>query len=113
MSVIYRASHSALLPACDWIVFTLTRGYTKPFGSVVLSTNMALKAEQPNALPMPGDVLSTSVGSRHLISIVPHPHRLSFKDLAAAKAIAVKWSEATGEDFWHETEGGVQRREGN
>jgi len=74
---------------------------------------MALKAEQPNALPMPGDVLITSVGSRHLISIVPHPHRLSFKDLAAAKAIAVKWSEATGCDLWHETEGVVQRLQGN
>jgi hypothetical protein len=71
---------------------------------------MALpKAEQPDAVPVSGDVLVTSDGNRHLLSIVPHPHRMSFKELSAAKAIAMKWAKATGCDVWHHVNGVARR----
>ena len=38
--------------------------------------------------PANGDVLITTEGGRHLLSVVPHPHRLSLAEYAAALQIA-------------------------
>jgi hypothetical protein len=43
----------------------------------------------------------------HLISIVPHPHRLSFGNLSHAVQLARKWAGANGASIWHSADGHV------
>jgi hypothetical protein len=56
--------------------------------------------------PSHGDVLITTEGGRHLLSVVPHPHRLSLSDYAAALQIARRWAEANKVAIWR-ANGGV------
>ena len=55
--------------------------------------------------PAPGDVLITTEGSRHLLSVVPHPHRLSLGDLDAALQIARRWALANNAAVWRSSDG--------
>lgn len=55
--------------------------------------------------PLNGDVLITTEGGRHLLSVVPHPHRLSLAEYAAALQIARRWAEANKASVWHRNEG--------
>ena len=55
--------------------------------------------------PANGDVLITSEGGRHLLSVVPHPHRLSLADYAAALQIAKRWAEANKVAVWQTNDG--------
>jgi hypothetical protein len=55
--------------------------------------------------PSDGDVLITTEGGRHLLSVVPHPHRLSFSEYAVALQIARRWAETNNVAIWHNTEG--------
>lgn len=55
--------------------------------------------------PSPGDVLITSEHGNHLLSVVPHPHRLSFTELSQALEIAAQWASANGTHVWRVTDG--------
>lgn len=55
--------------------------------------------------PANGDVLITSEGGRHLLSVVPHPHRLSFSEYAAALQIAKRWAATNKVAVWRTTVG--------
>ena len=59
--------------------------------------------------PSHGDVLITSEGGRHLLSVIPHPHRLSLSEYAAAVQIAKRWAEANNVTIWRTTGGAVTR----
>jgi hypothetical protein len=59
--------------------------------------------------PSPGDVLITSEGGRHLLSVVPHPHRLSLSEYQAAVQIARRWAEANNVTVWCASDGVVTR----
>lgn len=55
--------------------------------------------------PSDGDVLITTEGGRHLLSVVPHPHRLSLSEYAVALQIARRWAETNKVAVWR-TDGG-------
>jgi len=55
--------------------------------------------------PDNGDVLITSEGGRHLLSVVPHPHRLSLSEYAVALQIAKRWAEANRVAVWRTSDG--------
>ncbi len=55
--------------------------------------------------PADGDVLITSEGGRHLLSVVPHPHRLSLSEYTLALQIARRWAEANKVAVWRTDEG--------
>ena len=50
--------------------------------------------------PSDGDVLITTEGGRHLLSVVPHPHRLSLSEFATALQIARRWAEEHNVAVW-------------
>ena len=62
-----------------------------------------------NDRPVPGDVLITSEVGIHFLSVVPHPHRLSFKEVSQALAIGMQWANANGGEVWHHSNGDVLR----
>ena len=55
--------------------------------------------------PAHGDVLITTEGGRHLLSVVPHPHRLSLSEYAAALQIARRWAQINKAAIWRTSEG--------
>ena len=55
--------------------------------------------------PMNGDVLITTEGGRHLLSVVPHPHRLSLSEYAIALQIAKRWADANKVAIWRADDG--------
>ncbi len=55
--------------------------------------------------PSNGDVLITTEGGRHLLSVVPHPHRLSLSEYTVALQIARRWAQANKVEIWRTTEG--------
>ena len=55
--------------------------------------------------PSDGDVLITSEGGRHLLSVIPHPHRLSLSEYTQALQIARRWAEANKVAVWRTDEG--------
>ena len=55
--------------------------------------------------PSHGDVLITTEGSRHLLSVVPHPHRLSLGEYAHALQIARRWAEVHNVAIWRTNDG--------
>ena len=59
--------------------------------------------------PSHGDVLITSEGGRHLLSVIPHPHRLSLGEYTLALQIAKRWAEANNVAVWR-AHGGVFTR---
>lgn len=64
-----------------------------------------MSQEQERRQPSPGDVLVTTEAGVHLVSVVPHPHRLSFKKLSEAIGIARKWADANRGEVWHRVNG--------
>lgn len=54
-------------------------------------------------------MLVTTDAGLHFISIVPHPHRLSFKDLSDAIRIATQWANANGAQVWCSANGKTQK----
>jgi hypothetical protein len=59
--------------------------------------------------PANGDVLITTEGGRHLLSVVPHPHRLSLSEYGIALQIAKRWAEANNADIWQTADGVLQK----
>ena len=59
--------------------------------------------------PLDGDVLITTEGGRHLLSVVPHPHRVSFGEYAVALQIAKRWAKANNAAVWRTAEGVVTK----
>ena len=59
--------------------------------------------------PSDGDVLITTEGDRHLLSVVPHPHRLSLSEYAIALQIAKRWAKANNAVVWRTADGVVTR----
>ena len=59
--------------------------------------------------PSIGDVLITTEGGRHLLSIVPHPHRLAMSEYDVAYQIATRWAEANKASVWRKTDGGFTK----
>jgi hypothetical protein len=55
--------------------------------------------------PSNGDVLITTEGGRHLLSVVPHPHRLSLSEYTVALQIARRWAQANKVEIWRTSEG--------
>jgi hypothetical protein len=55
--------------------------------------------------PSHGDVLITTEGGRHLLSVVPHPHRLSVGEYEIALQIAKRWAVANNAEIWRTTDG--------
>jgi hypothetical protein len=53
--------------------------------------------------PGNGDVLITTEGGRHLLSIVPHPHRLTMNEYHLALQIASKWAAANNVSVWRKS----------
>jgi hypothetical protein len=63
-----------------------------------------------NKHPSDGDVLiTTEPGGVHLLSVVPHPHRVSFTDLSQALEIGAQWAKATRADVWRTVDGNTVR----
>ena len=55
--------------------------------------------------PANGDVLITTEAGRHLLSVVPHPHRLSLSEYAAALQIAKRWAVTNKVAVWRTNDG--------
>ena len=59
--------------------------------------------------PANGDVLITTEGGRHLLSIVPHPHRLAMNEYDLAFQIANKWAATNNVSVWRKADGVVTK----
>jgi hypothetical protein len=59
--------------------------------------------------PSDGDVLITTEGGRHFLSVVPHPHRISLSEYAVALQIARRWAKSNNVAVWRTAEGVVTR----
>ena len=59
--------------------------------------------------PSNGDVLITTEGGRHLLSVVPHPHQLTLSELSAALQIARKWADDHNVTIWRNSDGVLTR----
>jgi hypothetical protein len=59
--------------------------------------------------PSTGDVLITTEWGRHLLSIVPYPHRLTLSDYELALSIAKKWAETNRVHVWRAVDGTVTK----
>jgi len=59
--------------------------------------------------PSPGDVVITTETGVHFLSVLPHPHRLSFRELSAAIDIASQWANANGGNVWRRIDGQIVR----
>jgi hypothetical protein len=70
-------------------------------GTVLEHAATVLMADAPSH----GDVLITSEGGRHLLSVVPHPHRLSLSEFSLALQIAKRWAEANKVAVWQTSDG--------
>ena len=55
--------------------------------------------------PSNGDVLITSEGGRHFLSVIPHPHRLSLSEYTLALQIAKRWADANNVAVWRTSDG--------
>ena len=55
--------------------------------------------------PIPGDVLITTETGLHFLSVVPYPHRVSFKELDQATNIAIQWARANHATAWRAVNG--------
>jgi len=55
--------------------------------------------------PSNGDVLITKEGGRYLLSIIPHPHKLTLANLTPALEIALKWAETNKVRVWQTVDG--------
>ena len=55
--------------------------------------------------PANGDVLITTEGGRHLLSVVPYPHRLTLSEYAVALQIAKRWAQTNKAEIWRTSEG--------
>jgi hypothetical protein len=60
---------------------------------------------RPDDLPSAGDVLITTELGIHFLSVMPHPHRLSFTNLAKATEIANRWAKANHARVWRRIDG--------
>ena len=67
----------------------------KPLGFIVLMIET----------PSDGDVLITTEGGRHLLSVVPHPHRLTLSEYNIALQIAKRWARANNVAVWRTSDG--------
>ncbi len=63
--------------------------------------------------PANGDVLITTEGGRHLLSVVPHPHRLSLAEYASALQIAKRWAVANKVAVWRRNDGVFTKLQGD
>jgi hypothetical protein len=55
--------------------------------------------------PNNGDVLITTESGRHLLSIVPYPHRLTLSEYSLALQIAQRWADANNVSVWQTKNG--------
>jgi hypothetical protein len=55
--------------------------------------------------PANGDVLITTERGRHLLSVVPYPHRLTLSEYAVALQIAKRWAQTNKAAIWRTSEG--------
>jgi hypothetical protein len=55
--------------------------------------------------PSHGDVLITTEGGRHLLSVIPHPHRLSVGEYEIALQIAKRWAVDNNATVWRTSDG--------
>ena len=60
---------------------------------------------RPDDRPSLGDVVITTELGIHFLSVVPHPHRLSFRNLSKASEIARQWAKANKARVWHQIDG--------
>ena len=55
--------------------------------------------------PSDGDVLITTEGGRHFLSVIPHPHRLSLSEYTVALQIAKRLADANNVAVWRRNDG--------
>jgi hypothetical protein len=55
--------------------------------------------------PSNGDVLISREGGRYLLSIIPHPHKLTLASMLPALEIARKWAAANNVTAWQTLDG--------
>jgi hypothetical protein len=60
-------------------------------------------------VPSHGDVLITTKGGDHYLSIIPYPHRMSFSQLPKAIEMAARWAKANHANVWRDANGEVVR----
>lgn len=60
---------------------------------------------QATEAPVNGDVLITTEGGRHFLSVIPHPHRLSLSEYSVALQIARRWADANNVAVWRTDDG--------
>jgi hypothetical protein len=58
---------------------------------------------------MGGDVLVTSEGGRHYLSVIPNPQRMSFKELSHAVDMAKRWAERNRANAWQKVKGQITK----
>jgi hypothetical protein len=78
-----------------------SRRIDEPVGTDLEQAAIVLMADSPSN----GDVLITTEGSRHLLSVVPHPHRLSLSEYSLALQIAKRWAESNKVAIWQTRDG--------
>ena len=59
--------------------------------------------------PAAGDVLITTEAGRHLLSVVPYPHRLTLSNYDLALDIARRWAETHAVHIWRAMDGTVTK----
>src|SRR4030095_16009992 len=72
-----------------------------------LSKEGSLDSKDIVRQPSPGDVLVTTEAGVHFLSVVPYPHRVSFKELDRATEIAAQWAKANGAVIWRKVDGEI------
>jgi hypothetical protein len=60
-------------------------------------------------VPSNGDVLITTKGGDHFLSVIPYPHRLSFSQLTQAIEVAARWAKANKATVWRDANGEIVR----
>jgi hypothetical protein len=64
----------------------------------------------PDDRPSQGDVVITTELGVHFLSVMPHPHRLSFRDLSKATEMAHLWAKANRARVWHQVDGTLREK---
>jgi hypothetical protein len=77
----------------------------KLLGIILEGLFVVLIAEAPSI----GDVLITTERGRHLLSVIPHPHRLSLSEYTLALQIARKWAALNNVAVWRTNDGEFTR----
>ena len=66
---------------------------------------MNMTNERNADVPLPGDILITTEGGTHHVSVVPNPDCATFKEFRKAFQLAMQWANDHQGDLWRKTDG--------